>query len=122
MKVKKFLYFSPEIRAFFESVEKVTKCPVSRQELINVNDLRFLSYASKICPITYEDLKEDDSEIIIYDESDPVSEILHEIGHVYWNTKVNQNETDLFKQLQKHIKKDQKRNFGVAQKRQRITG
>ncbi len=67
MKVRKFLYFSPEIRAFFESVEKATKCPVSRQELINVNDLRFLSYASKICPITYEDIKEDDPEIIIYD-------------------------------------------------------
>lgn len=43
------------------------------------------------------------AEIYIYDSSDPVTEFCHELGHVYWRSRLNDDEKKRFTDLQKKI-------------------
>ena len=45
-------------------------------------------------------------EITIYDPSDPVSEILHELGHIFWNNKLTEKERQSFFDYKKSYKKN----------------
>ncbi len=45
------------------------------------------------------------AEIRILDPSDPVTEFLHEIGHIYWSTRLNKVEKKVFDKLLKKIDK-----------------
>ncbi len=46
-------------------------------------------------------------EITLYDPSDPVTEFLHELGHVYWTNRLTADEKKSFKDYQKTFKKGQ---------------
>lgn len=45
-------------------------------------------------------------EIQIYDPSDPYTEFLHELGHIYWNTRLTDEEKNTFNSYQKNMGKD----------------
>lgn len=45
-------------------------------------------------------------EIQIYDTSDPLTEFLHELGHVYWNTQLTDEEKMEWHALQKKLTKE----------------
>jgi DNA repair protein RadC len=45
-------------------------------------------------------------EITLYDPSDPVTEFLHELGHMYWTNRLTADEKKAFKDYQKTFKKD----------------
>lgn len=45
-------------------------------------------------------------EIEIYDPSDPLTEFLHELGHVYWNTRLTDEDKKRFNDLQSKLTKD----------------
>ena len=43
------------------------------------------------------------AEITIFDPSDPASEFFHEVGHVYWRTRLNPDERKAFDDLRKKL-------------------
>ncbi len=45
-------------------------------------------------------------EVQLYDPSDPLAQFLHELGHVYWNTRMIDQERKLFQDFQKTLKKE----------------
>lgn len=45
-------------------------------------------------------------EIQIYDPTDPFTEFLHELGHIYWNTRLSPEEKMVFSDLQKNLPKE----------------
>jgi hypothetical protein len=45
------------------------------------------------------------ADITIYDSSDPVTEFLHELGHVYWRTQLSKSEKKNFAKLLKKLDK-----------------
>lgn len=46
------------------------------------------------------------AEISIIDPSDPVTEFLHELGHMYWETRLTNEEKDKFKELHEKLDKN----------------
>lgn len=51
------------------------------------------------------------AEIQIYDPTDPFTEFLHELGHLYWKTQLNDDEKKQFEEL--HSKLDQKKRPAI---------